>query len=166
MASSFEPGEWRDFFIATSGAGAALAGLVFVAISINLREILQYPGLTGRAAEAFTLLMSVVLVGVVGAAPAESAATLGWELAGLGAGVWLTVTVILVRASGQKLQVTRAQWIQRIVSAELPPLLIVVAGASTAWGLGLGLHWLILASLFAFIAGVVDAWVLLIEILR
>jgi hypothetical protein len=41
-----------------------------------------------------------------------------------------------------------------------------VAGLSTASGVGFGLHWLVVAILLAFVAGVVDAWVLLVEILR
>jgi hypothetical protein len=40
-------GDWETFFAAQVGASAALAGLVFVALSINLKEILDLPGLPG-----------------------------------------------------------------------------------------------------------------------
>src|SRR6185312_6154219 len=43
--------EWTDFFVAEVGASAALAGLVIVAISINVTRIISYPWLPGRAAE-------------------------------------------------------------------------------------------------------------------
>jgi hypothetical protein len=33
-------GEWGEFFVAQAGAAAVLAGLVFVAVSINLRTVL------------------------------------------------------------------------------------------------------------------------------
>jgi hypothetical protein len=42
--------EWHDFFLAQAGAAGGLAGLVFVAVSINLQEIVSEPGsgLPGR----------------------------------------------------------------------------------------------------------------------
>ncbi len=41
--------EWHDIFIATAGASAALTGLIFVEVSINLSRILAIPTLPGRA---------------------------------------------------------------------------------------------------------------------
>jgi hypothetical protein len=40
---------WESFFVAQVGASAAVAGLVFVGVSINLDKILKYAGLPGRA---------------------------------------------------------------------------------------------------------------------
>ena len=37
----YKPAEWHDFFLATGGGAAALAGLVFVAMSINLDVVAQ-----------------------------------------------------------------------------------------------------------------------------
>jgi len=42
-------------------AAAVLAGLVFVAVSINLRTVLGIYGLTGRAVEALVLLGAVLV---------------------------------------------------------------------------------------------------------
>jgi hypothetical protein len=38
----YDPAEWHDFAVAAAGAAAALTGLPFVAISINLDRILQF----------------------------------------------------------------------------------------------------------------------------
>jgi hypothetical protein len=43
-------GQWSDFFVATAGASAALADLVIVAISVNIKPILTSAALPKRAA--------------------------------------------------------------------------------------------------------------------
>ncbi len=55
--------ERHDSFLAAAGAAAALVGLVFVGLFINLEMIKSNPtyGLTGRALEAIALLMAVLI---------------------------------------------------------------------------------------------------------
>ncbi|HVS99677.1 MAG TPA: hypothetical protein VHE08_04100 [Solirubrobacterales bacterium] len=36
MSVAYDPVEWHDLFVAAAGASAALLGLLFVAVSINL----------------------------------------------------------------------------------------------------------------------------------
>jgi hypothetical protein len=55
---AYSTAEWQSLFVAEVGASAALAGLLFVAISINLARILQGAGLSGRAGEAMVLLVA------------------------------------------------------------------------------------------------------------
>ena len=56
----------NGYFTAQAGAFAALTGLVFVALSNNLKKILESPGLPGRAGEAVILLVEPVLIGLLG----------------------------------------------------------------------------------------------------
>jgi len=76
MASgAFDPEAWHDFFIAAAGATAALSGLIFVAVSINLRAILAEEKeigssyLTGRALESLAALLVVLGISLVGLDP-------------------------------------------------------------------------------------------------
>ena len=72
--------EWNTFFTAQAAAAAALTGLVFVALSINLRQILADPALPGRAGEALLLLVQPVIVALAALIPRQPAHALGGEL--------------------------------------------------------------------------------------
>src|SRR3954452_21156184 len=77
---------------------AALAGLVFVALSINLRDILGAPGLTGRAAEAIILMVQPVIAALLVLIPNQGMRALGIELLVLGAGTFVFVNVLIWNA--------------------------------------------------------------------
>ncbi len=47
--SPYATAGWETFFVAEVGAAAALTGLLFVAVSINLTKVLAFPQLPGRA---------------------------------------------------------------------------------------------------------------------
>jgi hypothetical protein len=166
IINALDPVAWTDFFIATAGAGAALAGLVFVAFSINLREILKFPGLTGRGAESLILLLAPVFVAIVGLWPIGSTRVVGLALTVLGFAFWLTVVLIIVRSGRDLHGATRSQYLSRIILSQLATLPTIVAGISLTIALGPGLHLLVLGTVATFAAGVIGAWILLVEILR
>jgi modulator of FtsH protease len=58
---------WHDFFLAAAGASAALLGLLFVGVSINLAAIAadERVDLRARAGQAFTNLVFVLLIGLL-----------------------------------------------------------------------------------------------------
>jgi len=71
--------EWQTFFAVQAGAAATLTGLVFVAASINLSQILAVPGLPGRVAESVLQFLQVFFVSSVMLIPQQSLAALGSE---------------------------------------------------------------------------------------
>jgi modulator of FtsH protease len=58
---------WHDFFLAAAGASAALLGLLFVGVSINLAAISadERVDLRARAAQAFTNLVFVLVISLL-----------------------------------------------------------------------------------------------------
>ncbi|HLM28225.1 MAG TPA: hypothetical protein VK304_14790 [Thermoleophilaceae bacterium] len=163
MSSAYDATAWSDLFVAAAGASAALAGLVFVAVSINIEEILTGEGLPTRALETLVRLMGAVVVSVLGLIP-QSSTALGIELAVEGAlsAVW---TVELARRSLPER--TQRSWvIGRIAISLCGTLPFLLAGLSLLGERGGGLYWAVGGLLFAIGGGVTTAWVLLVEIRR
>jgi modulator of FtsH protease len=163
--TAYDASEWTELFVATAGASAALAGLVFVAVSINVDRILKLPGIPERALETVLLLLSVVLISIVGLIPSQSNDALGIELLALA----ITFGVVIGRLERRSLPQTPqppSEVLMRIfliVAATLP---MVVGGASLLAESGGGLYWIVAGIVFATAGAVANAWVLMVEILR
>ncbi len=163
--TAYDAAEWTDFFVATAGASAALAGLLFVAVSINLDRILGEAGLPDRALETLLLLLSVVLVSIAGLIPGQSSGALGTELLF----VSLTVALVVVRlpAIGSASFAPPRSWVWSRWSLRVAGTLpFVIGGASVLLETGGGLYGIAAGVVFAIFGAVANAWVLLVEILR
>jgi modulator of FtsH protease len=160
--------EWQNFFLAGAGATAALTGLLFVAISINLERILSFPTLPGRAAETLLVLGSALLVSMLALVPGQEPELLGLEVLGLGlVAVLLPLRIQLVaRRTDPDLRTHPAWFWSRLGTVALATVPFVVAGVSLLAGAGGGLYWLVPGVGFALVVAVANGWVLLIEILR
>ena len=78
--AAYSPDQWSDLFVATAGASAALTGLLFVAVSINLERILKGEGLPERGLVTVVLLLEVLVISLVCLIPGQSPLALGIEL--------------------------------------------------------------------------------------
>jgi hypothetical protein len=85
---------WLEFGVAAAGAAAVLAGLVFVAVSINLEKVLEVRGLPGRAGETIVMFMGALIASLLLLVPGQSRTALGVELAATG--IVLAVVLILI----------------------------------------------------------------------
>lgn len=159
-------GDWETFFGAQAAAMAALAGLVFVALSINLRDILAHPSLTGRAAEAIILMVQPVIAALLVLIPNQGMRTLGVELLVLGAGTFLLVNLLIWHAFDAIRERPPQEVVTRIALAELAVLPTVIAGALLIDHSITGLDWQAFGAIVCLCVGIIDAWVLLVEILR
>ena len=86
--------DWHDFLVVAAGAGAVLAGLVFVGLSINLEMIMSTFGLPGRALEALVMLMAVLVVCCSLLVPAKGMVLAGVEALAVGVVDWAIIVAI------------------------------------------------------------------------
>jgi hypothetical protein len=162
----FAPEHWTGLFTAAASAAAALTGLVFVALSINLAAILDSPGLPERALAAMTMLLGVAVISLSGLVPRQSASALGAETLGLGLAM-LVILALLLRASIAAREPGQPSYLGTFALTTLPGVVpVVVGGMSLLVGDGGGLYWTFGGIIGALIGGVVSAWVFLVEIRR
>lgn len=163
--TAYDPVQWSDLFVATAGASAALAGLLFVAVSINLDRIIGEAGLPDRALETVLLLLAVLLVSIVGLIPGQSSGALGTELLF----VSLTIALVIARLPtvGLASFTPPRSWIWTRWGLRLAGTVpFVIGGASLLLEAGGGLYWIVAGIVFAIVGAIANAWVLLVEILR
>ena len=164
--SGYLTAEWTDFSVAVVGASAALTGLLFVAVSINIEQILAVDALAGRALSTMILFVVPLVVGTLVLVPGQSPTALGVELIGTG-----------VVAGGGLLRINRpvnrgeleprSGWLLiRFVPSVTITVFLLLAGATLIAQAGGGLYWVAPAIVEAFVGGLVTVWVLLVEIRR
>ncbi len=162
----YSPIGWENFFTAVAGAAAALTGLIFVGLSINLSKILASPGLPGRAGEAIIILAGGLLVSTLALVPDQPATLLGAELLALGLAIWGTPTGLQLRALRRREWQRPSQITIRVALGQAATLPYLITAVSLLTGRGGGLAWLVPGVILSFAGGTLSAWVLLIEIER
>ncbi|MFE9411384.1 hypothetical protein ACFYN0_21765 [Streptomyces sp. NPDC006704] len=161
---------WTDLFLCAGGAAAALCGLIFVGLSVNLRTVLEmekregHNSLTGRALEALVALLIVLVVSLVTLTPALNRTALAAFVL-INAMCSAISPCRAVRSGRGKGAPTTATLLRLSIAAALT-LTLLAAGISLAVGQGGGLYWLPAAFVLAITVAAVNAWVILVEVLR
>lgn len=162
----YDPAAWTVFFASVTGAAAALTGLLFVAVSINLSKILSGPAmLPARAAETLAVLLFVVISSALSLIP-QDLRVLGAEILVLA--VPLTVITLRDQLKFQRQNPdSPLMWsVSRMASTGTGLVTGTIAGASLTAHWGGGLYWLAPTALLGIVGAVYNTWVLLVEIVR
>lgn len=156
---------WGLFFTAQVGASAALAGLIFVSVSLNLTKIIATANLPMRAFQALVILLEILVIASLAIVP-QSLTAFGVEVLAIGAPLWALIAIFDRRNMASVPSASSLRAITRTALSQVSALLFVVAGiAILAVGIG-GVHWLVPAIICTYLVAMTDAWVLLIEINR
>jgi hypothetical protein len=161
---------WGDLFVCAGGATAALSGLIFVAVSVNIQAILEADKddgrnfLTGRALEALAALLTVLVISIVELTPDIHPAVLAAFLLLTAAGSTISPIRALYVSRGQG--TPSATMVLRLITATALTFTLAAAGVTLAAGHGGGLFWLPAAFVLAITVAAINAWVLLVEVIR
>jgi len=155
---------WSEFSVAVAGAAAALAGLIIVAMSVNIERILATRSVPARAAAAIGALVLAVAAACLMLVPARPVWLLGIEMLIGAAVVWVLWAVMLRAVLADR--AGNRPVAARVVPAALAPVLFTATGGLLVAGAASGLYWLAAASVISIVAGVVVSWVALVELLR
>ena len=159
---------WHDLFVASAGSAAALAGLIIVAMSVNIQTIIAIPSMPSRAGAAIASLVLIVVVSIGGLVPGQAEWAYGLEVMvfGLAAlGFSVDAAVRMLREHTGAARPLRARVLNSVLGGiQIAPF--VVGGALIVGGEAAGLGWIAAGILLVFIGSVLSAWVLLVEILR
>ena len=161
--SAYDAGAWHDFFVTAGTAAAALTGLLFVALSIQLDRVLGHPEHRFRARGNFFGLTVVMVMALVVLIPTLS-------------GRWLGVGLIVPNVTAAAVN---AWHIRRVLPTfftgsivfplrvALSYVLIamgIVGGVSIVVGAGGGLVWPAIESIGMLLIALLGAWSLLVGV--
>jgi hypothetical protein len=145
-----DPAAWQNFYVMMGSANAALTGLVFVALSIHLREVLEHPLLKPRAVIALTVLATQIVIAAIVLTP-QSSQLMGLEIFAVNA-AFLTVD-LRQRVS---FAITRASLISLAIRVTY-----IYAAVSLIVGIGGGFYVLALIVVVTLGRTMASSWALL-----
>jgi hypothetical protein len=161
-----ELADWGGFFAASAGAAAGLTGLIIVAMSVNIGTIIAIPSMTSRAGATIATLVLAVVASIAALVPGQPLWFLGVELLAFGTAAAVFAVDSAVRVIGASPHASRGVGALKsaVVVAQVLPYL--VGGGLLAAGDPSGLGWVAAGIMLVFVGSVLNAWVLLVEILR
>jgi hypothetical protein len=166
VGTAYSASAWTGFGASVATAAAALVGLLFIAVSINLKQILDVPHLPSRAAQTLIMFGTPLIGAVLLTVPGQPRTALGTELLTTGLVIGGVHVWIDARSPHGEEETTWRLMIGRRIPGGASCATMAVAGVTLIAGTGGGLYWLVASVLVALVFGLVNVWVLLVEILR
>lgn len=159
---------WSEFNVAVAGAGAALGGLLIVALSVNIQKIAESRGLAARAGASIASLILGVALCCAALIPGQ--VTWGYGIQVLIGTALCAIVVVRSAVTVHRDAVStgyRRYSAERIALFAVPPALYAVAGVLLVAVPGpVGLVVVAVGTILAIVTTVLFSWVALVEVLR
>jgi len=155
--------QWNNFFVMVGSGAAALAGLVFVAISINPGVIIRNSTHKNRAINMLTGFTAVFMACGFALIGNQSLGALGFEWFAL----WLIATVIFIRGYVKAIRAGMSSMgltIPRLAGGTICYLAEVIGAILLIVGRSAGLYIAAIATVVLFGFLISGAWLLIIGI--
>jgi hypothetical protein len=156
---------WSEFNVAMVGTTAALAGLVIVAASVNIGDIIKAGSLTARLAAGIAGLVLALAGSAIGLFPGIGRIPYGLAVIVLAAGAAVFQLQAARRIMADPGSQNHLRWPKSVVGF-LAPLAYIAGGALVALGDPHGLAWMAIGSIVAVMAALLISWIVLVEVLR
>ena len=157
---------WANYFITTAGGAAALAGLIFVSVSLNLKKILSLKHLPGRALGSLILLTNILISGSFCLVPGQGLFWLGCEILAVSITIWAVNTRMDINMYRNAENQYQPHYLQNLVFTQVAVLPYIAGSIFLVNNSSTGFYCLIPGITFSFVKALIDSWVLLVEINR
>jgi hypothetical protein len=156
----YDPSIWRDYFVMVGGGAAALTGLVFVAMTLHLEDIVHHPVHRHRARTILTGLTAVFLRCGLVLMGGQSRQAVAVELFA----VLVVVEVILYRSIREAIQSANMSVLLRTIGSYACLLTEQLGAAALFFGALWGLYIVGVGMMASFVFMVTGAWLLLVGV--
>jgi hypothetical protein len=157
------PEQWNNFFVMVGGGAAALAGLIFVAMSINHEIIIRNKTHKNRAINMLTGFTAIFMAGGFALLGNQDPGALGYEWLVL----WIIATVIFIRGYVIAIRSGMSSIglnTPRLAGGTICYLAEIVSAVSLILGYSSGLYIAAVAIIVLFAFLISGAWLLMIGI--
>ena len=153
MENAYRPEAWHDLYVMLGGSSAALAGLLFVAMSIHLDEVLKVPLLRAFARNN-TIAMIVLVVRAAAILVPQNHVLLALELVVIDAFGAVMASTVLIREGPRRRKL-------RAAAVLLSNALGAAGAGSLVAETGGGMYVITAAYLIFFCLVISSAWALM-----
>jgi hypothetical protein len=163
---AYDPSEWHDFYVMAGGAAAALAGLLFVAMSLHADAVMRTLFYRNRAVGMLMSLTTQLLLSAAVLVPGQPLVFIGVEVE-IAALFWAGIAIRAFTSwepTTVPVPVSRLRSIAEMAAGITWNLLFLAAGLSLLIRFGGGFYLLALVMVFAFAWNIYVAWVLITEV--
>ena len=158
-------GTWSDFNVAMVGATAALAGLVIVAASVNIGDIIKAASLTARLAAGIAGLVLALVGSAIGLVPEVGPVAYGVAMSAFAVGAGAFQVQASRQIYANRHPANRLRWVKALVGF-VAPAAYLAGGIMLAVGQPAGLVWFAIGSIVAIVTALLVSWIVLVEVLR